>query len=617
MVNDTMLQNIGVQSSGKNTWTFYLWAPLLDRVELKIIYPEKKIIPMDKGDHGYWKLDVDNLPGDTRYFFRLEKGIDRPDPVSHWQPESVHGPSQIVDHGRFKWSDSSWKGIELYEMIMYELHVGAFTQEGTFEAVINRLDELQELGINALSIMPVAQFPGERNWGYDAAYPFAVQNSYGGPDGLKTLVNACHKQNMAVILDVVYNHLGPEGNYLGEYAPYFTDKYTTPWGMAVNFDQAYSDGVRNYFIQNALHWFRNYHIDALRLDAVHAIIDMSAYPFLAHLAEEVESFSNTMGRKFYLIAESDLNDARILRPRAQGGMGIDAQWNDDFHHALHALLTGEKAGYYRDFGEVSHYAKALNEGYVFTWQYSDYRKRHHGSASQDRPAAQFVVFSQNHDQVGNRMKGERLSTLVSFEALKLAAGLVILSPYIPLFFMGEEYGENAPFLYFVSHSDPDLIEAVRQGRAEEFKTFNWKEPPPDPQSVQMFNRSKLNWQKRNQETNRRLREYYHFLIQLRKTVPALYHLDKKYISMHVLHQDKVLIFKRNWKKSRVLIIINFNEKKKTVRFTFFSGRWKKLADSSDHQWRGPGSLLPEYLFKGEKYTLRPTSVSIYQEELPT
>lgn len=612
-----MLQNIGTQSSGKNKWTFYLWAPQLNRVELKIVFPEKKIIPMEKGDNGYWKIGVDNITWDTRYFFRLEKGNDRPDPVSHWQPDGVHGPSQIVDHSRFKWNDSGWKGIGLYEMIMYELHVGTFTQEGTLEAVINRLDELRELGINALSIMPVAQFPGERNWGYDTAYPFAVQDSYGGPDGLKTLVNACHKRKMAVILDVVYNHLGPEGNYLGEFAPYFTDKYTTPWGMAVNFDQAFSDGVRNYFIQNALHWFRNYHIDALRLDAVHAIIDMSAYPFLAHLAEEVEIFSKKTGRNYYLIAESDLNDARILRPREQGGMGIDAQWNDDFHHALHALLTGEKAGYYRDFGEVSHLAKALSEGYVITWQYSDYRKRHHGSASQDRPAEQFVVFSQNHDQVGNRMKGERLSTLVSFEALKLTAGLVILSPYIPLLFMGEEYGEEAPFLYFVSHSDPDLIEAVRQGRAEEFGSFNWKEPPPDPQNIQTFNRSKLNREKRTQEKNSGLREFYQYLIQLRKTVPALYHLEKKHLPIHVLPQDKVLIFKRNWEKSRILIILNFNEIKKTVRFTFPAGKWKKLADSSDHQWRGPGSLLPEYLIKGEKLTLRPASLSIYQEEMHT
>jgi len=611
-----MLQNIGVQSSATNKWTFYLWAPLLDRVELNIVFPEKKIIPMEKGENGYWKIGVDNIPWDTRYFFRLEKGSDRPDPVSHWQPEGVHGPSQMVDHSRFQWNDSSWQGIDLHEMIMYELHVGTFTQEGTFDAVVKRLDDLQDLGINALSIMPVAQFPGERNWGYDTAYPFAVQHSYGGPDGLKTLVNACHKRGMAVILDVVYNHLGPEGNYLGEFAPYFTDKYTTPWGMAVNFDQAYSDGVRNYFIQNALHWFRNYHIDALRLDAIHAIIDMGAYPFLAHLAEEVEIFSEKMGKKFYLIAESDLNDARILRPREQGGIGIDAQWNDDFHHALHALLTGEKAGYYQDFGEVLHLVKALSEGYVITWQYSDYRKRHHGSASLDRPAEQFAVFSQNHDQVGNRMQGERLSTLVSFEALKAAAGIVLISPYIPLLFMGEEYGEDSPFLYFVSHSDPDLIKAVRKGRAEEFQAFNWQQTPPDPQSRHTFMRSKLKWDKRKNPENKAMLEYYHHLIHLRKTVPALYHSDRKSLRVFKNRGDKVLIFMRNWEKSKILVVVNF-ENKKTSILTPPPDRWKKLVDSADQKWKGPGSILPDYIQEGDTVTLRPNSFSMYEEELST
>src|SRR4030066_1209493 len=320
-------------------------------------------------------------------------------------------------------------------MIMYEIHVGTFTPEGTFDAVILRLDELSVLGINTIELMPVAQFPGERNWGYDGTYPFAVQNSYGGPEGLKILINECHKKGMAVILDVVYNHFGPEGNYLWDYGPYFTDRYKTPWGQAINYDDLYSNEVRNFFIENALHWFKNYHFDALRLDAIHGIFDFSAKAFLQELAEKVEEFSSSEGKKYYLIAESDLNDSRVIRPGNMGGYGIDAQWCDDFHHAVHTLLVHENKGYYVDFGETEHLVKSFREGFVYSGQYSEYRKRNHGNSSRDCPAEQFIVFTQNHDQVGNRMFGERLSNLVSFESLKLAAGAVLLSPYIPLLFM--------------------------------------------------------------------------------------------------------------------------------------------------------------------------------------
>ncbi len=376
-------------------------------------------------------------------------------------------------------------------MIMYELHAGTFIPEGTFDAVIPGLDHLKDLGINATDIMPVAQFPGERNWGYDGVYPFAVQNSYGGPDGLKRIVNECHTKGIAVILDVIYNHLGPEGNYLRDYGPYFTDRYKTPWGQAINFDGPYSNEVRNFFIENALSWLKNYHIEGLRIDAIHGIYDMSAQPFLPELAERVEEFSQQEGRKFYLIAESDLNNSYALRPRDSGGSGLDALWCDDFHHALHTLLTGETDGYYVDFGKIGHLVKSFREGFVYSGQYSAFRKRNHGNSSADIPPDRFVVFSQNHDQTGNRLKGERLSSLVSFESLKLAAGVVLLSPYIPLIFMGEEYGETAPFLFFISHSDPELIKAVRQGRKDEFKTFNWKDEPPDPQDIETFMRSKL------------------------------------------------------------------------------------------------------------------------------
>lgn len=383
---------------------FIVWAPLLKKVELRIFprsgarHDSPLLVPMEKDGLGYWKAVVDDALPDRHYLYRLDGEKERPDPASYSQPDGVHNPSQVIDHSSFKWGDENWKGIPLSEMIMYELHVGTFTEEGTFDALIPRLDELLDLGINTIELMPVAQFPGERNWGYDGVHPFAVQNSYGGPSGLKRLVNECHKKGIAVILDVVYNHLGPEGNYLRDFAPYFTDKYKTPWGEAINFDDPYSDDVRNFFIENALYWFRKFHIDALRLDAVHAILDMSAKPFLEELAERVEDFSREVGREFYLVAESNLNDTKIIERRELGGYGIDAQWCDDFHHSLRVLLSGDNEGYYTDFGTVENLAKSLREGFVYSGQYSKYRKRSYGNSSKHIPAGQFIVFSQNHDR---------------------------------------------------------------------------------------------------------------------------------------------------------------------------------------------------------------------------
>jgi maltooligosyltrehalose trehalohydrolase len=462
---------------------------------------------------------VQGIEPGARYVFRLENDRDRPDPASRYQPEGVHGPSEVVDHTAFSWTDKGWSGLALQSMIMYELHTGTFTPEGTFDAIISRLGDLKDLGINAIELMPVAQFPGKRNWGYDGVYPFAVQNSYGGPEGLKRLVNACHARDIAAILDVVYNHLGPEGNYVGEYGPYFTDKYRTPWGNAINFDGSYSDEVRNFFVRNALSWITDYHIDALRIDAIHGIFDYSARHFLRELGEAVHARAGELGRRIYVIPESDLNDVRVISPPELGGYGLDAQWNDDFHHCLHTLLTGEKSGYYKDFGAIDQMERAYRDGFVYSGQYSPFRKRRHGSSSKDRPASQFVVFSQNHDQVGNRMQGERLSSLVSFEALKLAAGCVILSPYLPLLFMGEEYGETAPFLYFVSHSDPGLIEAVRNGRKEEFKAFGWEGEPPDPQDERTFLASELHWEERTKGSHETLLRFYKQLIACERERP--------------------------------------------------------------------------------------------------
>jgi maltooligosyltrehalose trehalohydrolase len=602
---------IGPQYNGDGKCEFVVWAPFLEKIELEIIAPVERTVLLEKDQYGYWRGVAHAVSEGTLYRYRLASDKVRPDPASHYQPHGVHEASQVINHASFTWEDADWNGIELSRMIMYELHVGTFTPEGTFEAIVSRFGELKELGVNAIELMPVAQFPGERNWGYDGVYPFAVQASYGGPAGLKRLVNECHRHGIAVILDVVYNHLGPEGNYLSDFGPYFTDRYRTPWGRAVNFDGPYSDDVRNFFFENAFHWFEDYHIDALRLDAIHAIFDMSAHPFLEELAERVNLLSKSVGRKFYLIAESSLNDSKLIRPRELGGYGLDAQWIDDFHHSVHTLLTGEKVGYYVDFGRIDHLVKSLREGYVLSGEYSAYRKRRHGNSSKDRPASQFVVCTKNHDQIGNRMLSERMSSLVSFEALKLDAAVTILSPFIPLFFMGEEYAEDAPFLYFVSHSDPDLIEAVRKGREEEFESFDWQGEPPDPQSPDTFEKSRIHWEKRTEGRHRVMLDFYKRLLRARVEIPALSNLDKNSLDVSGAEDSRVVTLRRWHGKSNVCMFFSFNEQ--DVKFTpaLPEGKWRRILDSSDEEWNGPGGLLPDSFATGEEIVLRQHSASLF------
>jgi maltooligosyltrehalose trehalohydrolase len=616
----------GPRYDDKGLCTFTVWAPHRQNVGLKILASqpeaghseEESLIKMlpdtelfeKEEEAGYWQITLPNIQPSTQYLFQLDGSTTRPDPASNFQPEGVHGPSQVVDHRRFKWMDDKWNGIGLKEMVIYELHTGTFTPKGKFSAVIERIDDLKELGVNAIEIMPVAQFPGNRNWGYDGVYPYAVQNSYGGPDKLKELVDACHRSDLAVILDVVYNHLGPEGNYLQDFGPYFTDKYRTPWGRAINFDGPYSNPVRDFFIENALYWLREYHIDGLRLDALHAIYDMSAKHFLEELAERVEEFSKKKGRKFHLIGESDLNDVRLIKPRSSGGYGLDAQWSDDFHHSLHTLLTGERDGYYRDFGSIQDLAKAFGKGFVYTGQYSKHRKRHHGNSPKRRKSEQFVVCIQNHDQIGNRMFGERLSQLVDFEAFKLAAGAVILSPYIPLLFMGEEYGEDSPFLYFVSHTDEKLIEAVRQGRRQEFKSFGWQGEIPDPQAVSTFERSGLQWQKRATGRHALLLEFYRHIVGLRKSRPGF--SDKTGMRVRCLTKKKVLLWHRKFAKSQLQCVMNFAGKQQRLKLYAPRTKWKKILDSAERKWNGPGSTLPEVIEGTEMVTIPQTSIVLFE-----
>jgi len=603
---------------GEGLCQFSVWAPFTQRVEILLVSPAERIVPLERKEGGYHQAILEGMEPESLYFYRLDGKKERPDPASRFQPQGVHGPSQVVD-SHFPWEDGDWSGLPLQDYILYELHVGTFTPEGTFDAIISHLDKLKELGITAVELMPVAQFPGNRNWGYDGAYPFAVQHSYGGPEGLKRLVNACHSKGLAAVLDVVYNHLGPEGNYLGDFGPYFTDRHRTPWGTAINFDGPHSDEVRRFFIQNALHWVTEFHVDALRIDAVHAIFDFSARPFLEELASAVHGRGEQLNRQIHIIAESTLNDTRLIRLRALGGYGLDAQWNDDFHHALHTLLTGEQSGYYEDFGRLEDLSKAFGEGFVYSGQYSRYRKRRHGNCSREIPAHQFVVFAQNHDQVGNRMHGERLSELISFEGLKLAAGVVLLSPFIPLLFMGEEYGETARFPYFVSHSDPGLIEAVREGRRKEFAAFEWEEAPPDPQDEGTFLSARLNHYLQREGHHCILLRFHSELIHLRRKTPALARLSKEDLEVVGYEREKALVLRRWTDADETVAVFHFREAEDFFDIPIPPGRWKKQLDSTDERWQGPGSDVPIQVVSDGKValTLPPWAFVLFERRKET
>ncbi|MGH9326006.1 MAG: malto-oligosyltrehalose trehalohydrolase [Terriglobia bacterium] len=598
--NDAPEAPLGANYLGGGECGFLVWAPRAAAVDVHLVGPPERFVPLRSRSEGYYSALVDSVSPGARYFYRLDGDKDRPDPASHFQPEGVHGPSEVVG-GRFDWHDAAWCGLLLRDYIIYELHVGTFTAAGTLDAAGGRLGELRDLGVTAVELMPVAQFPGPRNWGYDGVYPFAVQNSYGGPSSLKRFVDACHSVGMAVILDVVYNHLGPEGNYLADFGPYFTGRYHTPWGAAVNLDGPESDGVRRFFIENAVRWAAEFHFDALRLDAVHAIVDLSAFPFLEELGESIHGLAEGLNRAVYVIAESDLGDSRVVKVRELGGYGLDAQWNDDFHHALHAVLTEESNGYYQDFGAVSQLAEAFRAGYVYQGQYSKFRRRRHGNSTQDLSDQQFVVFAQNHDQVGNRLPGDRLPQLVSGEQLKVAASAVLLSPFIPLLFMGEEYGETAPFQFFVSYSDRDVIEATRRGRQAEFAGFRWQGDVPDPQDESTFLSSKVNSATAARNCN--LLEYYRELIRLRKTCPALSHLSKKDLEARSWDTERVLVIRRWDGPSQAALILSFGPEVVSVAFPLPPGLWRKALDSKDTKWGGPGSSVPWQIESGGDVTI--------------
>jgi maltooligosyltrehalose trehalohydrolase len=494
--------------------TFRVWAPRAHTIAVRI---GDVSYPLQATERGWWTRDVEEAGPDTDYWFVVNGGDPIPDPRSQFQPFGISGPSRLVDHSSFPWSDESWQARRLASAIVYELHIGTFTPEGTFSSTVECLDYLAGLGITHLNIMPVNEFSGDRGWGYDGVDLYAPHHAYGTPNDLKSLVNACHEKGLAVILDVVYNHLGPVGNYLDHFAPYFTDTYKTPWGPAVNLDHRGSAEVRRFFVDNALMWLRDYHFDGLRLDAVHVFYDRSAVHFLEYLSIEVDALASELGRYLVLIAESDLNDPRIVTARESGGFGIDAQWSDDFHHALHSVLTGEVNGYYKDFGSLHHLAKALQQAYVYDGVYSMHRDRIHGRPVAGLSGRHFFGFAQNHDQVGNRARGERLSQLISAGRQKIAAALVLTSPFVPMLFQGEEFGASTPFQYFTQHEDPELARTVSVGRRSEFAHFGWEpEEIPDPQDFETFQRSKLRWSEIGCPPHDEILAWYRTLIALRR-----------------------------------------------------------------------------------------------------
>jgi maltooligosyltrehalose trehalohydrolase len=477
---------------------------------------DRRAVEMSADPFGYFSHSKPNIADGQRYAFRLDGGSDRPDPASRWQPDGIHRASAVLRTDRFEWSEGHWSGMPREQLVIYELHVGTFTPQGTFDAVIPRLEALREFGVTAIELMPVAQFPGERGWGYDGVHPFAVQNSYGGPHGLQRLINACHRAGLGVLLDVVYNHVGPEGNYLGEFGPYFTDRYRTPWGAALNFDDAGCDAVRALVLDNVRQWIRDYRVDGLRLDAVHAILDRSPRHILSEIKKVADEESHRLGRPVHVIAESNLNDVRLLDPPKRGSDGLDAVWSDDFHHAVHAMLTGERIVYYADFGRPEQLAKAINQTYVYDGCYSVYRGRRHGAPAVGYKPDRFVISIQTHDQVGNRPRGDRLGTLLEPNQQRLAVGLLLISPHIPLLFMGEEYGETRPFPFFCSFLDPQIAEAARRGRRTEFDSFDWAGDVPDPQAETTFESARIQWSWPDGSPQAAMRRLYYDLLAIRR-----------------------------------------------------------------------------------------------------
>lgn len=609
--SDAWAMELGARPLADGSTLFRVWAPLASSLAVKIVRDTSRTVQMERGAGSIYEARVPQVGAGADYFYVINEEHERPDPRSRWQPDGVHGPSRAVDPEEFRWTDGEWRGLPLKDFLIYELHTATFTPEGTFEAAIERLPHLKDLGVTAVELMPVAQFPGGRNWGYDGTYLFAPQSTYGGPIGLKRLIDACHAAGLAVVMDVVYNHLGPEGNYFGQYAPIFSENYMTPWGAALNFDGEESDGVRRFFIDNALYWLAEYHVDALRLDAIHRIIDISPRHILQEIAEEFHREAERLGRLAWTIAESDLNDVRIIKPAAECGYGLDAQWSDDFHHSLHAIVTGTRRGYFADFGRVEDLGKAIKEGFVYDGQHSPFRKKSHGNSSAARPGEQHVIFIQNHDQIANAYWGDRLASLVSLEEQKVAAALLLCAPNVPMLFMGQEWGELAPFLYFTSHTDAELGRAVREGRRAEYASYAKEEGETisalggfaDPQAAETFEQSKLDWSRLNQRPHSEVFRLYRDLIAVRKQCPVLSDCDKQRTRVSFDEERRWLAIERGEAGvSRALLLCNLSAGAQQVPLPSSSGAaWRLALWSGAQQYGGErGSIAPPPEVGGEE-----------------
>ncbi|HEX8556780.1 MAG TPA: malto-oligosyltrehalose trehalohydrolase [Pyrinomonadaceae bacterium] len=583
----------GARPQADGSTEFRVWAPLASRLEVKVLGDEARTFPLEAAGGGVFEGRAPGVGAGADYFY-VVSGNERPDPVSRSQPAGVHGPSRVVAPDAFEWADAGWRGPALRDYVVYELHTGTFTPEGTFEAVIPKLAHLKSLGVTAVELMPVAEFPGGRNWGYDGAHLYAPQSTYGGPEALKRLIDACHREGLAFVLDVVYNHLGPEGNYAGEFMPLYSQTHKSPWGAGLNFDGEGSEGVRRYFVENALYWLTECHVDALRLDAVHAIADTSERHLLRQLSEEFHAQAARLGRPAFLIAESDLNDPHVIREAGAGGHGIDSQWSDDFHHSLHAVVTKADRGYFADFGRVGDLAKAIEEGFVYCGQHSEFRGRRHGASSADRPGEQFVVCIQNHDQVANGYWGDRLTRVARAEKQRVAAALMLAgAPNVPMLFMGEEWAERAPFLYFTSHTDPELGRAVRLGREEEYNSFVRGEGETestiggfsDPQSEITFVRSKLDWDSLSKPPHAQMLAYYRDLLALRREHPALSNCDKTRTRARFDEGRRWLSVERGDESGgRALLLCNLSDEAQAVPAA--AGAWRLALWTGDARYGG-------------------------------
>jgi maltooligosyltrehalose trehalohydrolase len=560
---------------------FRVWAP--DPSKQISLSLGDRGIEMDRD--GEWlvaKIPEGKTPSDYSFFV---DGKKVPDPRSPFQPHGVHEASRTVDHQAFEWSDGGWSGFDLASAVIYEVHIGTFTSEGTFEAAVGKLDHIVDLGVTAIELMPVAEFAGQRGWGYDGVNLYAPHHSCGGPNGLKHLINACHSKGLGIVMDVVYNHLGPAGNYLPHFAPYFTDRYNTPWGAAVNLDGPHSEGVRKFFIDNALMWLKDYHCDGLRIDAVHAIYDRSAVHFLEELKLEIEQLALEVDRRLHVIAESDLNNPRLIWERNRGGYSLDAVWSDDMHHAIHALLTGERNGYYQDFGQVSDVARAIGHAYVYDGKFSSYRKRRHGRPIETTDGGKFLAYLQNHDQVGNRAKGDRASALMNTAQLKIGAALVLTSPFVPMLFQGEEWGASTPFMYFTDH-DEELGRAVSKGRRKEFASFGWpSEDIPDPQAIDTFEKSKLDWAEVSRPPHAELLQWHEDLISLRNRRASLHDHDLSSVRT-VFNEDPAWLAVE---RGDIVTAVNFSEQPIEVDL---ATDYIVLMSSTDVGHDGPSIKLP-------------------------